>query len=70
VRLRRRTFALLCWGGRIAETGEWSLLIGLPIAVSLLTGSARKTRTAFFAALGPALLLGSITGVFADRWDR
>lgn len=68
--LRRHNFALLWWGGLISETGEWFLLIGLPLAVSLLTGSALKTRTAFIAELVPALLPGSIMGVFADRWDR
>jgi hypothetical protein len=68
--LCRRNFALPCWGGLISETGKWFLLIGLPLAVSLLTGSAFKTRTAFIAALVAALLLGSITGVFTDHWGR
>src|SRR5690242_7072026 len=68
--LRRRNFALLWWGSLISDTGDWFLAIGLPIAVYLLTGSALITSTIFIAELVPALLLGSVAGVFVDRLDR
>src|SRR5437763_5648385 len=68
--LRQRNFALLWWGGLISLAGDWVLMIGLPLQVYRMTGSTLATGTMFMAGLLPSLLLGSLAGVFVDRWDR
>src|SRR6266545_4477860 len=68
--LRQRNFGLLWSAGLISLAGDWMLLIALPIYVYQLTGSALATSTIFIAKRLPNLLLGSVAGVFVDRWDR
>jgi MFS family permease len=68
--LRQRNFALLWTAGLISITGDWVLFIGLPIYVYQLTQSTLATSVMFIAGMLPRLLLGSIAGVFVDRWDR
>jgi MFS family permease len=68
--LRRRNFALLWTGGLISQMGDWALFIALPMYVYRLTGSPLATSGAFIAELIPSLLLGSMAGVFVDRWNR
>jgi MFS family permease len=68
--LRQRDFALLWLGGLISLAGDWVLMIGLPIYVFLLTHSVLATGLALLASRAPAILLGSVAGVFVDRWDR
>ena len=68
--LRQRNFALLWFGQLISMAGDWFLFIALPFYVYNLTGSTLATGAMFIAQLLPSLLLGSVAGVFVDRWDR
>jgi MFS family permease len=68
--LRHRPFALLWWAGLISLAGDWVLFAGLPLYVYRVTGSTLATSGMLVAGILPALLLGSIAGVFVDRWDR
>lgn len=68
--LRNRNFALLWIGGLISFVGDWALFIALPVFVYELTSSTLATGGMFIAQTLPRLLLGSLAGVFVDRWDR
>src|SRR6266566_2678910 len=68
--LRQRNFALLWFAGLISLIGDWMLMIGLPIYVYILTRSTLATSTMFIAEIVPRLALGSVAGVFVDRWNR
>jgi predicted MFS family arabinose efflux permease len=68
--LRQRNFGLLWAAGLISLTGDWVLVVGLPIEVYRRTGSTLATMGMVLASLVPAITLGSIAGVFVDRWDR
>lgn len=67
--LRQRNFALLWFGGFISIIGDWVLKVGLPIYVFLLTHSILVTSIQLLAGNVPDVLLGSLAGVFADRWS-
>ncbi len=68
--MRRRDFALLWFGGLISIMGDRVLLVALPYFVYQQTGSTLATSMMLAAGLIPRLLVGSIAGVFVDRWDR
>jgi predicted MFS family arabinose efflux permease len=68
--LRNRDFALLWVAGLISVAGDFALLVALPLHAYALTGSAIATGGVFAATLIPSVLLGSIAGLFVDRWDR
>ncbi len=68
--LRQRNFALLWWGGLISMIGDWMLRIALPAFIYERTGSTLATGAMFIAGQLPNLLLGSVAGVFVDRWSR
>ncbi len=68
--LRQANFRFLFLGGLISNLGDWFLFIALPYYVYSLTGSALATGGTFIAESLPAILFGSVAGVFVDRWDR
>ncbi len=68
--LRQRNYALLWSSQLISQIGTWALLAALPFYVFQLTGSVVATGTMFLVEVIPPILLGSVAGVFVDRWDR
>jgi MFS family permease len=68
--LRRPDFRGMWLAGLISDGGDWMLLVALPTLVYQLTGSTLGTAVAFLAELAPPILLGSVAGRLADRWDR
>ena len=67
--VRHPAFARLWLAGAVSETGDWLLLIALPVHVLQLTGSALVTSTVFLLGLLPGLVVGPLAGVLVDRWD-
>jgi MFS family permease len=68
--LRQRNYSLLWSSQLISQVGTWALLAALPFYVFQLTGSVVATGTMFLVEVIPPILLGSVAGVFVDRWDR
>ena len=68
--LRQRNYALLWFGGFVSQLGDFVLFVGLPYEIYRLTGSTLATAGMVFSFLVPNILLGSVAGVFVDRWDR
>ena len=68
--LRQPNFARLWLGGLISMMGNWILIVGLPFEIYRRTGSTLATGAMVLAFLVPSILLGSVAGVFVDRWDR
>ena len=67
--LQNRNFRLLWLAGLMSYVGNWSLFAALPLFVFQLTGSTFASGIVLTAMFLP-LLLGSVAGVFVDRWDR
>jgi Na+/melibiose symporter-like transporter len=72
VRLLRRSpdLRLLLGAGLVSLSGDHLLSIGLAYSVYALTGSTLASAAALLSAFLPQVVVGSIAGVFADRWDR
>ena len=68
--LRNRSFRRLWLAGLISDTGDWLLLVSLPILVYRYTGSALGTSIAFLVELVPPVALAPLAGSIADRFDR
>jgi MFS family permease len=68
--LRQRNFGLLWCGGLISFIGDWVLFVSLPLYILQRTGSVVAMGTLFIVNILPGLFLGSVAGVFVDRWDR
>ena len=68
--LRNRNFSLLWWGGLVSMMGDYMLFVALPIYIYQATSSTLATSLMFMAGAAPRVLLGSVAGVFVDRWPR
>jgi len=68
--LRQRNYALLWSSQLISQIGNWALLAALPFYVFQLTGSVMATGAMFAVEVIPSIALGSVAGVFVDRWNR
>ena len=68
--LRRRDFGLLWLAGLVSTAGDWVLYAALPFYVYDRTGSTIATAGMIVAQLVPGALLGTVAGVFVDRWSR
>nr|MDQ3328987.1 MFS transporter [Chloroflexota bacterium] len=68
--LRLRNFVLLWFGGLVSLIGDRAMRIALPVYVYQQTGSTLATAGMAATYYLPAVVLGSVAGVFADRWDR
>src|SRR5690348_12008120 len=68
--LRKRNFLLLWSGQFVSLCGDWLLFIALPFYIYQLTGSVIQLGISLLVELLPRILLGSVAGVFVDRWDR
>jgi Na+/melibiose symporter-like transporter len=67
--LSQRDLRLLLAAGLISSTGDWVLAVGLAYYVYTLTGSTLASAIMLLASYLPQIALGSIAGVFVDRWD-
>jgi Na+/melibiose symporter-like transporter len=65
-----RDLRLLLAANLVSLTGDWILRTGVAYQIYVLTGSTLASAAAVLASLLPQLLLGSVAGVYADRWDR
>jgi predicted MFS family arabinose efflux permease len=66
---RGRDFRLAWAAATVNNTGDWVLLIALPVYVFTVTGSGTSTALLFVLELLVAGLLGPIGGSLVDRWD-
>jgi Na+/melibiose symporter-like transporter len=67
--LMQRGLPVLLSAGLISMTGDWALRVGLAYYVYVLTGSTLASALILLASFVPQIVLGSVAGVFVDRWD-
>ena len=67
---RKRDFRLLWLGQVISQLGDWFDTIALFTLVLRLTGSGRAVGLVLVARFLPSVVLGPLSGVFADRFNR
>ena len=67
--LRRRDVRVVLGGGLVNDTGDWVLMVALPVHVFVTTGSGAWAASLFVVELLGGLLLGPVGGSLADRWD-
>lgn len=65
-----RDFRRLWVAGFISDTGDWMLLVALPVLVYQATGSTLGTAFAFLIELIPVLAVTPLAGRLAERGNR
>lgn len=68
--LRSPDFARLWFAGLVSKTGDWLLLIAMPIFLLHLTGSGVATATVLVIELLVRFFFGQFAGLLADAVDR
>jgi predicted MFS family arabinose efflux permease len=66
---RGRDFRLAWAGGLVNDTGDWVLMVGLPVYVFSATHSGTSTAIVFVCELVVAALFGALGGSLVDRWN-
>jgi predicted MFS family arabinose efflux permease len=61
---------LLLGAGLVSMTGDRILSVGLAYSIYAITGSTLASAAALLSAFVPQVVVGSVAGVFVDRWDR
>jgi Na+/melibiose symporter-like transporter len=54
----------------VSLTGDWALITAIPLFVYQVTGSTLALGVVGIVDYAPRFLIGSVAGVFVDRWDR
>src|SRR5205085_5279232 len=67
---RNRDFRLLWLGQVVSQLGDWFDTIALFTLVLRLTGSGRAVGLVLVARFLPSVVLGPLSGVVADRFNR
>jgi predicted MFS family arabinose efflux permease len=67
---RNRDFRLMWLGQVVSQLGDWFDTIALFTLVLRLTGSGRAVGLVLVARFLPSVVLGPLSGVFADRFNR
>lgn len=67
---QHRDLRLVLGAGLISQSGDWVLRVGLAYHVYVLTGSTLASAVMLLASFVPQVALGSVAGVFVDRWNR
>jgi MFS family permease len=68
--MRHRDFALFFAGAFISNTGMWMQNVTVPFVLYQATGQASWIGLGAFLQFAPALVVGGIGGVYADRFPR
>ena len=66
---RRRDFRIAWAAGFVNNTGDWVLLVALPVHVFVETRSGAATAILFVAQLVAGAAIGPVGGALVDRWD-
>lgn len=65
-----RSFHLIRMTQMISQMGNWFNTVAVLTLITQLTESAMPLSYSVLARLVPAVLIGPVAGVLADRWDR